>query len=686
MSDQPVHYSSFIVDSHITENHDSCLSRLDAAKFIGTVKRTGVDSFMVFACCHNGNCYYPTRVGTMHRNLNGRDFFGESVSLLRKAGISPRAYYTVVYHRRSARANPDWRVLQVDGTQNHRRSWHCCPNSRGHRDFAKAQLQEIAAYDIDSIFVDMTFWPGICICHNCRTRFLKEFGRDIPTTVDWHNAQWVQFQRAREQWLSEFGHELTDAIKAVNPKIAVAHQFSPVLLGWMYGQSHALSLASDRPSGDFYGGRDQQRIGTKVLAAFERSLPFEFMTSRCVTLYDHTSSKSDAELFCSCVTTLANGGTYILIDVLNPDGTLESAFYDRAEELGKRLRPFAERLKQLKPRIQADTALYFSMASNVRRDHNDMSTRDIMNPANNMLAVSDLKPVQELIGTSIVLNRCKIPYRVLTDHSTDFNGLKSIIINDAAYMSAEETARIRQFVQKGGTLIATGLTSLYDQDGQSSGDFALKDVFGVSYTGKFSKHWNYVVPAEGEMISNDVPGPLVNATTALVLARVAEPLYDRDDLEHFMAYHSNPPGPPGPHAALTVHHFGRGTCVYLHSSLLAKQQESQQLFGASIFQKFAPSSILLSCDAPESVEVTLLRGTRAGTYLLCLVNYQHTLPNIPIHDIHLVVRLPCGGTASRCRSVATNHAVEFDREVDALRVTIPRLETVEMIEIEMKEN
>lgn len=683
MTDLMNNYAGFLVDSHITDHDDSFLSRLDPAAFVAKVRQTGADSAMVYACCHNGNCYYPSRVGKMHRNLKGRDFFGETIGLLRRGGMTPRAYYTVVYIRRVARENPSWRVCQVDGAQSYRRSWYCCPNSPGYRAYAAEQIREICSYDVASIFIDMTFWPGICVCHNCRTRFLEEHGREIPQVVDWNDPKWVEFQRSRERWLAEFAHEMTAAAKSANPGVAVAHQFSPILLGWMYGQTAALAGANDVQSGDFYGGRQQHRFGAKVLAAFEKTLPFEFMTSRCVTLYDHTSTKSDGELLRSCATTLANGGTYLLIDAINPDGTLESKFYDRVEGIAATLEPFKRKLAELRPKLQADTALYFSTHSHRRRDHNGVSLRDIMNPVNNMLAATDLRPLQEMLGTTIVLNRAKAPYRVITSGATDFGGLKTIIVNDASFMSADEVDRLRRFVQDGGTLIATGMTSYYDLDGRTSGDFALKDVFGVSFSGAFSKHWNYLAPEAGELISNDVPGPLVNATTAEVVARVAEPLFDRDDLEHFASYHSNPPGAPGSHAAMTVNRFGRGTCVYLFSSLLAKQQEAQQAFGESLLRRFAPSSIITAADAPPCVEVTLLRATRGAAYLLCFVNFQEEQQNVPVHGISVTVRLPCGGTPRDCRSVATGREVRYEREGDRLTFRVPRLETIEMIELAM---
>jgi hypothetical protein len=685
MSDLRNAYAGYLVDSHITEDDATFLSRLDPAAFVEIVSRTGADSVMVYACCHNLNSYYPTKVGHMHRNLQGCDVFGEMVRLLRKRGIIPRAYYTVVYARRAARENPDWRITQIDGRQSYRRSWYCCPNSPGYRQFAKAQIAEICGYDIDAIFIDMTFWPGVCFCPNCRGKYRKEIGEEIPTIVDWSDPRWVKFQRTRERWLSEFAHDVTAAAKAAKPGIVVAHQFSPVLLGWMYGQTHALSQASDVPSGDFYGGKHQQRLGTKVLAAFRKELPYEFMTSRCVNLYDHTSTKSDTELLCSCATTLANAGKYMLIDAINPDGTLVPAFYERLARLAGELQPYKRRVAALRPVHVADTALYFSMASHVRRDHNGQDLRKILDPANNMLAASDLKPVQELLGTSIVLNRCKIPYRVVTDHTTDFDGLRTIVLNDISFLSPEEVARLRQFVNDGGTLIATGMSSYYDLDGRTSGDFALKDVFGVTYSGKFSKQWSYLVPESGEMVSSDVSCPLVNVTTATALAQVAEPLFDFSDLEHFASYHSNPPGKVTESAALAANRFGRGTCIYLYSSLLSKQQEAQQVFGESVFRRWAPSSIVHATNAPHAVEITLLRGTTKGAFLLCLVNFQDELPNIPIRDIEVTLSLPGKAVPAACRSVSTNEPIAHQRDGGRITLRIPQLRTFEMIELETED-
>jgi hypothetical protein len=50
-------------------------------------------------------------------------------------------------------------------------------------------------------------------------------------------------------------------------------------------------------------------------------------------------------------------------------------------------------------------------------------------------------------------------------------------------MSEQECAAVRRFVERGGTLIATGVTSLYDRDGEPQKDFGLADVFGAHING-----------------------------------------------------------------------------------------------------------------------------------------------------------------------------------------------------------
>lgn len=668
-------YTRLLIDNHITEDDPGFMTRFDPGRYVSLVKKAGVEASMVYSCDHNGNCYYPTRVGHMHKNLAGRNIFGETVSLLRNEGIYPIAYYTSIYHNHSAKNHPAWRMQDIAGNQHSGRYWWSCPNNAAYLAFTKAQVGEVIDYDVDGIFIDMTFWPVICCCPNCREKFRGQIGREIPETVDWADPAWVAFQRFREASMVTFCEELAGFIKS-KKDITVTFQNSPIIFGWSFGQTPGIANACDYTSGDFYGGKYQHILGAKILSAATAKPPFEYMTSRCIDLTDHTSMKSEAMLRCEAATTLASGGAYFFIDAINPDGTLSDAVYERLGRVSSSLAPVAAKMKQHRPVLTADTGLYFSMLSLIEPAANGKPLRG--------LATSSITPgYEEMLGTSIVLTQAHRPFIVVRNAEGDLNRLKTLIVNNAQVMAVDEEQKIRDFVSQGGTLIATGLTSLVRPDGSSSGDFALGDVLGVSYTGKQSKRYNYLaLPGENNLVSCSAPAPIVRLAGAEQLAGLVEPVFDPDDPLKYASIHSNPPGGPASHPGLTVHTYGKGRCIYLAPRLLLQQQEAQQAFGSWLLQQYAPPALVTVTNAPMCVEITVLRGTTADDYLVGLVNYQKELPNVPVTGVQITLNLP-GKTPSACVAASNGQALPFTFTEGALHFEVPRLETIELVEITM---
>ncbi len=689
-------YSRLLIDSHISEDDPSFLAKIDPAQYVEMVKRAGVDSAMVYSCCHNGNCYYPTKVGHMHKNLKGRDIFGEIVSLLRQEGITPLAYYTIVFHNESAKNHPSWRVENCNGVQSDGRYWWSCPNNPEYRAFIKSQIAEVVSYTIAGIFVDMTFWPGVCTCHSCRSRYLRENGTEIPGVIDWGDEKWVNFQRARERWIAECAKDITDSLKASKPEVSVTHQCSPVIGGWRLAYNPGIAAASDYSSGDFYYGKQQHQLAAKVLSAFSTNVPFEYHTSRCVDLRDHTSTKSEDEMLCDVAVTMSNGGAYVFIDAINPDGTLSEDVYDRLNSVNSKAVPFKEKMIALRPVITADVGLFFSTYSHIYEKDNGKTLAESSGSRGNMAPDYSLPLMKERLGTAVALNRANIPYKIISSGRVDLNSLKTLIINNCAFLPEDEAEKIRSFVRDGGTLIATGKTSLYNLSGQTSGDFGLKDVFGVSYSGKNSESVSYLAfdgdadsfPGQSrskvgrtQFVLSNEPGPLVTATTASVLALVIGTCFKPRDPDHYASIHSDPPGPSTPYHGLSVNTYGKGKCVYLYSSLLGMQNHAQQTFGELLLKQYASSGIILSSNAPACVEVTLLKSTTRDAYLLCFVNYQIELPNVEVRDTCVTLRLPEGTRPKSCRRVSDGQEMDFDYADGAITVTLPRLETLEMLEL-----
>src|SRR6185436_9356685 len=59
-----------------------------------------------------------------------------------------------------------------------------------------------------------------------------------------------------------------------------------------------------------------------------------------------------------------------------------------------------------------------------------------------------------------------------------------LVLADAAALSDAQCDAIRKYVQRGGSIVATFATSLFDEYGVRRSDFGLADVFGVSFAGR----------------------------------------------------------------------------------------------------------------------------------------------------------------------------------------------------------
>jgi len=62
--------------------------------------------------------------------------------------------------------------------------------------------------------------------------------------------------------------------------------------------------------------------------------------------------------------------------------------------------------------------------------------------------------------------------------------VKTLILFNTSSMSDVSIEAVREFVTEGGTLIASGNTSLFDEHGRARSDFGLHDVFGFSHAGE----------------------------------------------------------------------------------------------------------------------------------------------------------------------------------------------------------
>ena len=89
-------------------------------------------------------------------------------------------------------------------------------------------------------------------------------------------------------------------------------------------------------------------------------------------------------------------------------------------------------------------------------------------------------------GITQALIRARIPYLpVNADHiDRDAKQLSLLVLPDIGVMTNSQVASVKRFVEKGGGLIATGESSLYDEWGNPRPDYALADLYGAHFEEK----------------------------------------------------------------------------------------------------------------------------------------------------------------------------------------------------------
>lgn len=676
-----------VVDMHITEEDPSFLTRLDPRAYVDQMIRSRVQSVVVYAHSHVGLTNYPTKVARMHRSLNGRDVFGEIVALCRENNIAVVGYVSTIFDRLVRETHPEWRMLKADGTPIDTGWRHglICPNSP-YREYFRELVREVAAYPVDGIRVDMTFWPAACcFCAHCKKRFADEVGGEIPTRIDWFDPRWVAFQRKREEWLAEFGGYITAAIREKNPGISVDHQSSGFFHSWLFGVDEALAGHNDFLEGDFYGDAVNGSFVRKLFYRLSPNQPFCFETSVCHSIHDHTSRKSRDLLRCKAFASIADGGAFLFIDAIDPVGTLNPTTYELMGGIFAETAPYEE---YLGGEMVQDVAVYLSGASKCHLSDNG---KDLADPKAMTNPWMEKGPhLNAVVSSCDALIRSHIPYGVVTKRNlSDLARHRLIMLPNVLMMDAGEAAAIREYVRGGGTVYASKWTSLVGRDGVKGADFQLADLFGASFAGETEENFTYISPvaADHPFDKASPTHPLAVPDTQIkiearpgaeVLGTLVRPFTDPHDAEHYASIHSNPPGVWTEKPAVVVHRFGRGTVIYSAASL--EFEEIHRGTMASLIRRLCPSPTIVS-DAPRAVEITTFHQPDRRRYIVNLLNFQNELPNIPVHDIAVTLR--AGDKRVRRVLLAPDRGeLEFRQDADSVHFRIPKVETFAMAVVE----
>ena len=170
--------------------------------------------------------------------------------------------------------------------------------------------------------------------------------------------------------------------------------------------------------------------------------------------------------------------------------------------------------------------------------------------------VSNPQVYMNYFGWCNALTDGQISYNVLMERDLTpgrLGGYDVLVLPNASALSNAQTRQIRRFVNAGGTLIATGKTSLYDETGARRSDFGLSETLGVSYVSDvasphtiLSSTKSLVGQSLGESFANETEHVKVRVTSASL---------------RVLAQARDAAGNLSP--SVTVNHHGRGRAIHI---------------------------------------------------------------------------------------------------------------------------
>ncbi|MBQ2955545.1 MAG: alpha-L-fucosidase [Clostridia bacterium] len=604
-------YRRHLCDMHIEDWSEKFLSEFSPEEYVENLKRAKINNAMLYYQSHVGLCYFPTKVGVVHKAFIGREhLMRDLVDLCHKNDIRVTGYYSLNYNTAEHDRHPEWRMITQSGISRRcsgerddhepsfaslkaRRYGFCCPNNMEYRAFVFEQIDEMMDYfDSDALFFDMPFWPHTCCCEKCRARWAKEVGGEMPVSPAPDTKEYALLTERKYAWMGEWVTAVTAHVKAKNPDMPVEHNYASGISSTSdNGCGEEVCLASDYAGGDLYGGAAEHSFTCKFYRNATRNQPFEYMFSRCKpALRVHTLTKSAVEMKNAVAITAAHHGATLVIDAIDPVGTMDRRVYDRIGDMFDYQAPYEP---YFRGDMIEDVGIYYGIRSKT----------SFYGDAYNGKSCS--------VCAAGTLARNHIPFGV-TGSYHDVMRYPVLIAPMLSQMEEKDNDRLISYVEKGGTLYISGGGNRALVETLTGGRLTgvtPSDKIYLAPTEAWQEHFGwfnpkYPLPFEGlAPVIEGIDAENVAATLTLPYTNGADAAY--------ASIHSDPPGIPTGIPMIVVRKYGKGTVIWSAAPIEGvAYAEYREIFLKLLMTVSGINEFSMESDAPADVEMTLFRDGR----------------------------------------------------------------------------
>ena len=558
-------YRRNLVDMHINDTNDVYLSKFSAEDYFNYLKAAKIEGPMIYLQSHAGLCNFPTKVSRTHKYfLEHKDELKKLIKLCKDDGMKVVGYYSLIYNNQAGDAHPEWEMISPEGhiwREDGQRYGKCCLNNKEYRKFITTQLEEIRdEYDnLDALFFDMPMWEINCQCDGCKEAWKKYSEKPIPTKEDFNDLDWLLLVKARQEMMGEFVKFVREETNRILPEVTVEFNFAAVIgMDHESGSTELINAECEFTGGDLYGDLYSHSFTAKYYYGITKNQPFEYMTCRAnKSLREHTISKNNITLESEIMLSCMHHGASLIIDAINPDGTLDMRVAHNIGGIFDIQQPYEKYMD--KGELYADIAVFFDSKTQFK------STEL---PHNKTCAVN----------TTRTLIENHIPHHIIANYNlNNLNKYKMIIAPSLQNFDNPELDKFIEYVANGGTLYISG-----KGDSRLLKEFFDGEVYGETHGGTSFRHFYkgfdeiqaYINPLTEQYkemfgeFNETYPLPikyrlpLFRHKKGEVVANMILPFTNPDDVSDFASIHSNPPGYVSEYPAIIETTYGKGRVIY----------------------------------------------------------------------------------------------------------------------------
>ena len=426
--------------------------------------------------------YYPTDVPLHHRSawLGNMDPFGDLVKGCRAMKMRVLARTDPHAVRDNVRAaHPEWISVTRDGEP--RRHWAnpelwvtCALGPYNFEFMDRVHREIVSRYPVDGIFVNR--WApqgGDCYCVHCQRNFKAATGLDLPRTSDRRDPARRAFLEWRKARLTELWKAWDTSIRAINPAARYIPNGPPDMktAGEMEAPIQFADNQARRGLAPPWGNGRRAKEYRSVMGRRPVGAIFSVGLEEPYRWKDSVQSEPEIRLW------VAEGTAHGARPWMTK---FSGVLYDR------RWLPIVERIYDWHYRHEkylrneeplARVGLLYSEQSST-----------LGNPWSGEVGqrLSADRPDDHTLGMYHALIEARVPFELIHEGFLTRDRLdrfKLIVLANATALSDEQCAALRDYVARGGSIVATFASSLFDERGTRRANFGLADVFGVSFAG-----------------------------------------------------------------------------------------------------------------------------------------------------------------------------------------------------------